>query len=497
MLTATTAAGRPQAERAGQRQRDDQGDADRRARRDEGAEDALEASSRRCVRLPRRRARRGRSLGVVLPRRGEARVLDQRRRCRRSRRTRRTTIRRRPSAGAPAAPARRVRREWRSSARAARRRRARARPARRGEVSWRAVLRLLERRAMRVAAEDAAASGQRLVARQMNAAMRAGDHLLRRLPAAARRPPRRRPRRSRRAAARAATKTTTRTEQDTSCGSGRRRPVQDDLEHEARADVGEQQQRRARVDAARRLRPRQPKARRPASRPAKTSPAEDREHRLVVPAPVVAEPEAEDDRRRERRRSRRRRSETSAARGAASGTPSAAGSAQLRRAPHLPLGAIEEERVQDGDAEQAVRGDAEQPVQRRPDRRRLRVDLAREEPAPARRRRRRATRARGARRRAARSGSRARRRRARATASPTAPARSRSARRVGREPMPATSIDDRDAVRDPADEQATRRPRREALARDRCGEVAREGDDARHAERQRRRRDGAGVGTER
>src|SRR5436190_7885933 len=47
--------------------------------------------------------------------------------------------------------------------------------------SWRAVLRLLERRSMGVAAEDATASGQRLVAREMNAAMRAGGHLLGRL----------------------------------------------------------------------------------------------------------------------------------------------------------------------------------------------------------------------------------------------------------------------------------------------------------------------------
>src|SRR6187399_440351 len=46
-------------------------------------------------------------------------------------------------------------------------------------LSWRAVLRLLERRPVGVAAKDTTASGQRLVARQVNAAMRTGDHLLR------------------------------------------------------------------------------------------------------------------------------------------------------------------------------------------------------------------------------------------------------------------------------------------------------------------------------
>ena len=48
--------------------------------------------------------------------------------------------------------------------------------------------------------------------------------------------------------------------------------MQHDLEHEARADVGEQQQaRRRRRASASPAGPRQPKARRPASRPAKTS----------------------------------------------------------------------------------------------------------------------------------------------------------------------------------------------------------------------------------
>ena len=137
------------------------------------------------VRLPRRRSRP--LLAVVLPRRREARVLDQRRavagRAERAeprfvddrRPARRPRPRRRGGIGTgggahPRAPLARPTDEGRSTERVARR-----------TISWRAVLRLLERRPMGVAAEDAAASGQRLVARQMNAAMRAGDHLLRRL----------------------------------------------------------------------------------------------------------------------------------------------------------------------------------------------------------------------------------------------------------------------------------------------------------------------------
>ncbi len=47
--------------------------------------------------------------------------------------------------------------------------------------------------------------------------------------------------------------------------------LEHDLEHEPRADVGQQQQRRARVQPAQRRRPRQPSLSRPISRPANTS----------------------------------------------------------------------------------------------------------------------------------------------------------------------------------------------------------------------------------
>ena len=116
-----TGAGRPQAERAGQRQRHDQGDADRRARRDERAEDALEGRLGDGAAAAAALAAAARCRSATTPRSASPRSAPG---CRRSRRTRRTTIRRRPSAGAPAAaaPARRHRNgTWRSSARAARR----------------------------------------------------------------------------------------------------------------------------------------------------------------------------------------------------------------------------------------------------------------------------------------------------------------------------------------------------------------------------------------
>ena len=82
--------------------------------------------------------------------------------------------------------------------------------------------------------------------------------------------------------------------------SGRRRPVQHDLEHEARADVGEQQQARRRHRAsASALGPRQPKARRPASRPAKTSQPRIENTVLWSQRQRLGEPGAEHDRRRE------------------------------------------------------------------------------------------------------------------------------------------------------------------------------------------------------
>jgi hypothetical protein len=63
--------------------------------------------------------------------------------------------------------------------------------------------------------------------------------------------------------------------------------------------------------------------------------------------------------------------------------------------------------------------------------------------------------------------------------------------------MPATSMTIERPLRDPADQQGGVSAARKALARNRRGEVAREGDEARHAEREHRRRDGACVGTER
>src|SRR5204863_35372 len=71
--------------------------------------------------------------------------------------------------------------------------------------------------------------------------------------------------------------------------SGGRRAMQDDLEHEARADVGEQQQRRTRVDATRGLQAAPAEGAPAREQTREDEPAEDREHRLVVPAPVVAE----------------------------------------------------------------------------------------------------------------------------------------------------------------------------------------------------------------
>ena len=176
--------------------------------------------------------------------------------CRRSRRTRRTRIRRRPSAGAPAAaaPARR----HRTGAALIRARRSPAdgrgtqhRAGRRGEDLMARGLRLLERGAMRVAAEHAAASRQRLVARQVHAAMRAREHRLRRLRRSARR---------RRGAGRHRAAQQPEQHEDgdenragSSWAQAEGGAVQHHLEHEARADVGEQQQGGAGVDAARRL----------------------------------------------------------------------------------------------------------------------------------------------------------------------------------------------------------------------------------------------------
>jgi hypothetical protein len=56
-----------------------------------------------------------------------------------------------------------------------------------------------------------------------------------------------------------------------------------------------------------------------------------------------------------------------------------AGAAPARGAAHLPLGPIKRQPVQHCDAEQAVRGDAEQPIQRRPQRR-LRMNATRIDP---------------------------------------------------------------------------------------------------------------------
>ena len=65
---------------------------------------------------------------------------------------------------------------------------------------------------------------------------------------------------------------------------------ENDFEHEARADVGQQQQRRAGVEHARAVRPRQPKRARPTSSTREGEPGQDREDGLVVPLPAPRPP---------------------------------------------------------------------------------------------------------------------------------------------------------------------------------------------------------------
>ena len=190
------------------------------------------------------------------------------------------------------------------------------------------------------------------------------------------------------------------------CTPSCRRALQQHLEHEARTHVGEQQQRRTGVEPARRAAgPRQPNACRPASSPAKTTqPSTEntvlwsqRQGSANQASPAPGWPTAP--------RSPRRRTGTSAA-------PAAAAACRARRADrpaftaHPALGAVEHHRVQHRGAEQAVGGDAQHPVQRRPARIDLRPRLAGEGPGQRDDRRRPAAPARGARSAAARSGSR-------------------------------------------------------------------------------------------
>ena len=304
------------------------------------------------------------------------------------RRTRRTTTRRPPS------PARRPRPRRRGAARMRARRVARPPAA----VELAAVAaRLIARsgcacsNAVRWASpqNDAAASRQRLVARQVNAAMRAGEHRLRRSAAAA----------ALRGAAPAGvvaprssqsrTTTTTRTA-GSSSGSGRRaagagRPRARSASRRRRAAAAQRRRRRQRVAfgrASRRRAGRRAGRRRRASRGSRTPSCGPSASGSLnqTPRTIAAErttkPAAT---KRKRQPLEAQQRHACAARIGGSGAPS-----------HLPLGAIEQQRVQHGDAEQAVRGDAEQPVQRRPDRRGLRMHLAREEPGEDDRRRRRA-----------------------------------------------------------------------------------------------------------
>ena len=67
------------------------------------------------------------------------------------------------------------------------------------------------------------------------------------------------------------------------------------LENEARADVSQKQQRGAGVDAARRPQPAPAEGAPSGEEAREDEPAEHREDRLVIPAPLVAEPEARFD----------------------------------------------------------------------------------------------------------------------------------------------------------------------------------------------------------
>ena len=124
------------------------------------------------------------------------------------------------------------------------------------------------------------------------------QHRLRRLPAVARRG--RAARRRRDAPRSSQSSRTTAIEKDQDLHQARGRPVQQDFEHEARADVGEQQQGGAGVEPARRpCGPRQPKARRPVSRPAKTSQPRTENTVLWSQRQPLREHSAEHDHRRE------------------------------------------------------------------------------------------------------------------------------------------------------------------------------------------------------
>ena len=316
--------------------------------------------------------------------------------------------------------------------------------------------------------------GQRLVARQVHAAVRAGQHRLRRLAGAAsrrRRAAAARPRRCR-AAARAARRTSDQEEQRYFIGSAQPAArCSTHLEHEARADIGQQQQRGAGIEPARRACGRASRTRGGRRAGRRTRPAEHREHRLVVPAPVLGEPEpstiAADSTTKpastKRKVSRSRRS---------SGMPCAP--ARRRRsgaAPHLPLGAVRAAACSTATPNRpydampssqcsGAHGDAACGCTSPGNSQREHDD---DDAAAAR--------ARGARRAAARS------RLSSCVDREHQPQRHRQRRREAearagtRRAEPAMSIDERHAVRDPADAAARRaRPPTQPLARQRRGE---------------------------
>src|ERR1019366_116040 len=151
--------------------------------------------------------------------------------------------------------------------------------------------------------------------------------------------------------------------------------MQQHLEDEARADVGEKQQGGAGVEPARRHRAAPAESPAAGEKAGENDPAEDREQRLVIPTPRIREPGAEDDRRRKRDKAGadETKRQTLEAKDRQSIGPR---SGSERGATHLPLGAAEQQRMKNGDAEKAVRSDAEEPVQRRPHGRRECMDLA-------------------------------------------------------------------------------------------------------------------------
>ena len=225
--------------------------------------------------------------------------------------------------------------------------------------------------AMRLAAVDAAAARQRLVARQMHAAMGAGHHRLRRPPPGRDGFAQRRTRAALRLSSQSSSTTAIRKSRHlhrVSCAAGAAAPRARSASRRRPAAAAPRRRRASAWLAA------APAEGAPAGEQGREDdPAEHREHRLVVPAPLRSRTDAQQHGRRQH---------DEAGLDEAEGQPL---EVQQRHAPPAVAGAavfsrmrrsarLEQHGMQHGGAEQAVGGDAEQPVQRRQRRFRLRCD---------------------------------------------------------------------------------------------------------------------------